>query len=167
MAKYDMCEMLYSVADGAVVPRRKSIVVPLLLTITGVALFVVNGVVDFADNSGNIKSALWLFGAIFAITGGIILVTRVAGVNKEPYCVKDGCFLVKKVLKFPKEEKNRVVDLVHKGDFATLQAIPQSDVSALQLFVYSSPKSGFAAYQVFEYVELELRPASNIKLSAK
>ncbi|MBR4995359.1 MAG: hypothetical protein IKY82_04795 [Alistipes sp.] len=162
-----MGQMLCAVSDGAVIMRRKSVVMPIALLIAGIGLFVLNCFIESSVENGNLKSALVLFGAIFAIVGVVIFAIRVSGTSQAPYCLKDGCFLNKRELKFAKEEKNEVVDLVHKGDFTTLRKFRQSDVSTLVVVEYSSPKSALEACQVFEYVELELRPISDLKLKVK
>ena len=167
MSKYDMREMIYAQADGAIVPRRKSVVCPICLIVVGIGLLVLNGMMEATVENGNLRSALLLFGATFAITGIIMTVVRLSGASKAPYCVKDGCSLDKKELKFTKEQKNIVIDLLRKGDFATLRSIEQSDVSALTVIEYSSPKSRVVACQAFEYLELELRPVCDLMLKVE
>lgn len=167
MSKYDMREMIYAQAEGAIVPRQKSIVWPVAMTVVGAGLLVLNGMIEATVQNGNLKSALLLFGAVFAIAGIVMVVVRLSGTSKAPYCVKDGCFLDKKELKFTKEQKNIVVDLLRKGDFATLRSLKQSDVSALVVVEYSSPKSRVVACQAFEYLELELRPVCDLTLKVE
>ena len=167
MSKYDMCEMIYAQTEGAIIPRRRSVVVPIMVLVLGIVLLGLTAVIESTVENGNLRSALMLFGAIFAIVGIIMTVIRLSGTSKAPYCVKDGCFLDKKELKFTKEQKNIVVDLLRKGDFATLRSLEQSDVSALMVIEYSSPKSRVAACQAFEYLELELRPVSDLVLKVE
>jgi hypothetical protein len=78
--------------------------------------------------------------------------------------VQDGCFLKREELKFVKERSSMVRDLVCKGDFATLRSLPDDGVSAVTVVVYSSPRSGFCAAQVFEYVDMELQAVGDIKI---
>lgn len=167
MSKYDMREAIYSQSEGAIVPRSKSIMWPVVLAAVGVGLLVLNGMIEATVQNGNMKSALLLFGAILAIAGVVMVVIRLSGASNAPYCAKDGCFLDKKELKFAKEQKNVIIDLLRKGDFATLRALKQSDVSALTVVEYSSPKSRVVACQAFEYFELELRPVSDLVLKVE
>ena len=53
---------------------------------------------------------------------------------------------------------------MRKGDFATLRSLPDDGVSAVTVVVYSSPRSGFCAAQVFEYVDMELQAVGDIKI---
>ena len=167
MAIYDMRESIYAQTEGAIVPRRKSIMEPVLVLVVGLGLLISNAMVEASVENGNVKSALMLFGAIFAVAGVIMVAARLSGAGQAPYCVKDGCFLNKKELKFAKEQKNVVIDLLRKGDFTTLRTLKQNDVSALIVYVYSSPKSRVVACQAFEYLELELHPVSDLVLKVE
>ena len=159
--------MIYAQTEGAIIPRRRSVVMPVMVLVAGVVLLVLTAMIDSTVENGNLRSALMLFGAIFAIAGLVMLVSRLSGASRAPYCVKDGCFLDKKELKFAKEQKNIIIDLLRKGDFTTLRNLKQNDVSALVVTEYSSPKSRVVACQAFEYLELELRPVSDLVLKVE
>ena len=62
MNKNQMAELLYALPDGVVVKGRKSKVVPLCLTLAGVVLLVVNGLLPATAGDEDLKSALVLFG---------------------------------------------------------------------------------------------------------
>ena len=164
MAKYDMCEALYTLPNGIIKKRRKSIVTPLAILIAGLALGTINSLITGTLDMVNLKSALVLFGAAFIMVGGAMLFARVAGHSSIPYHTNDHCYLRRKELKFNKEQKSAVLDLLKKGDFTTLRNFPSDGISALLVVVYTSPKSGFTAAQAFEYIELELRPVSELKI---
>ena len=74
MKNYDMCEALYALPDGIVVPRRKPLAVPLLVAVVGVAMLVVNALIPATAEYANLKSAVVLFGAAFVLVGAIISV---------------------------------------------------------------------------------------------
>ena len=112
----------------------------------------------------DLKSALVLFGATFAMVGGAILVTRIAGNSTLPYHNNDGNFLRREELKFKKEQKQKVLELLDNGDITALRQIPSDGISALVVELYSSPKSGYMAAQAFEYIDLELQPVSELKI---
>ena len=164
MAKYNMCEALYALPDGTIIPHKKPILLPLLITIIGVVILVVNGWVLADADLPNLKSALVLFGAVFVMVGGAVLATRIAGKSTLPYHKTDGNFLHLEELKFKKDQKPTVLELLNKGDFATLRQTPSDGVSAFVVEIYSSPKSGYIAAQAFEYIDLELQPASELKI---
>ena len=164
MAKYNMCEALYALPGGKITPHKKPITMPLLTTLAGVAMLVINGWGLAGVDSPNLKSALVLFGATFVLVGGAILIARLAGKSTMPYHKGDGCFLKREELKLKKEQKSTALELLRKGDFTNLRQIPSEGVSAVVVEIYSSPKSGYAAAQAFEYIDLELQPASELKV---
>lgn len=167
MSKYDMCEALYALPGGVVVKRRKPIAMPTALLVAGVALLIINSQIEASAEMMNLKSALVLFGAVAAVVGAVILVLRMMGGAGAPYHAADGCYLKCKELKFNKEKSAQLRDLVNRGDFTTLRSLPEDGVSAVTVVMYSSPRSGFCAAQVFEYFELELRAVSQLRVTDK
>lgn len=167
MSKYDMCEALYALPGGVVVKRRKPIAMPTALLVAGVALLIINSQIEASAEMMNLKSALVLFGAIAAVVGAVILVLRMMGGAGAPYHAADGCYLKCKELKFNKEKSAQLRDLVNRGDFTTLRSLPEDGVSAVTVVMYTSPRSGFCAAQVFEYFELELRAVSQLRVTDK
>ena len=160
MAKYDICEALYAKSDGIVVPRRRSMLLPAAIVAVGVVIIVVNAFfVEATVSNSNLKSALVLFGAVFIVLGVVYALMRQAG---EPYHLQDDCFLAKKELKFYKERNKEIRDLVMRADFATLQLLPEDGISAVTVVLYTSPRSGFCAAQVFEYEDMEMLPTSDL-----
>ena len=166
MSKYDMCEALYALPGGVVVKRRKPIAMPTALLVAGVALLVINSQIEASAEMMNLKSALVLFGAVAAVVGAVILALRVMGGAGAPYHAADGCYLKCKELKFNKEKSAQLRDLVNRGDFTTLRSLPEDGVSAVTAVIYRSPRGSFCAVQLFEYVDLELQPASELKVIA-
>lgn len=164
MAKYNMCEAMYALPEGKIIPHKKPITIPLLILIAGAALLAVNGWLLAGVDMPDLKSALVLFGAAFIMVGGAIACSRIAGNSTNPYLKNDGCFLKREELKFRKEQKPTVMELFGRGNFTNLRQIPSDGVSSIVVEVYSSPKSGFTAAQVFEYIDLELQPISELKI---
>ena len=167
MSKYDMCEALYALPGGVVVRRRKPIAMPTALLVAGVVFLIINSQIEASAEMMNLKSALVLFGAVMAVVGAVILTLRMTGGAGAPYHAADGCYLKCKELKFNKEKSAHLRDLVNRGDFTTLRSLPEDGVSAVTVVMYSSPRSGFCAAQVFEYFELELRAVSELKVTDK
>jgi hypothetical protein len=166
MKQYDMREALYALPDGVVQPRRKPLLMPIMIFMLGVAVLAVNILLDGGVEYDNIKSALVLFGALFVLVGATLIVLRLRGVDMAPWHAKDGCFLVCEEKKFQKERLRELKDLVNKRDFTTLRALPEDGVSAVTAVIYRSPRGSFCAVQLFEYVDLELQPASELKVIA-
>ncbi len=163
MSKYDMCEAMYALTHGVIVPRRRSLLPPLAVVAVGVVMFVANLFIEPTADNANLTSAIVLFAAIFVVVGVVYTMVRRTG---RPFHAKDGCFLSKKEYKFFKERKAEVVDLVKRGDFATLRCLPTDGVSAVTVVMYTSPQSNFCAAQVFEYEEMEIHPATELRWQA-
>lgn len=164
MAKYDMCEAMYALPEGNIIPHKKPATIPLLIFIAGVVLLAVNGWLLSGIDVPDLKSALVLFGATFIMVGGAITCARFAGRSTSPYFKNDSCFLLREELKFRKDQKQSVMELFGEGNFINLRQISSDGVSSVMVVVYSSTKSGFTIAQAFEYIDLELQPISELKI---
>ncbi len=166
MAKYDMNEALCALPDGVIEMRRRSLAMPLGIFFLGVILFVINGMVDGGSDSANLKSAIVLFGATLVLIGGAMSVIRLSGGGMAPWHTREKVFLKKEELRFNKEDKLAVVNLVEQQDFTNLRQLKQANISAVMVIMWSTPSQGFSAAQAFEYVELELQPISKLSVKA-
>ena len=164
MLKKSICEVMYTSHNENIEPRRKGIAIPLLITVTGVVLLAINCWVLAGCDMPNIKSAIVLFGATGVMVGGAMLTSRLSGKSLVPYHTKDRCFLKKEVLKFSKDQKQTILELVNNGDFTTLRTTPTAEFSSIVVEIYSSPIGTFVAAQVFENIDLELCPISEVKI---
>ena len=160
MSNRKLCEALYALPDNIIIKRRKSLFVPIVLLVVGVVLIVANNMLQSTSDLDNLRSALILFGGSFLCVGLVILFMRFSDSGFDPYHSVDGCFLKREELKFQKEQRSMVLDLLSKRDFTTLRALPSEGISALMVVLYFSPKSDFCVAQAFEYVDLELQAVS-------
>lgn len=166
MSKYNMCEAMCALSEGVVVMRRRSLLMPFAIIFIGVALFILNSVIEGGSEMNNLKSAIVLFAAVFILVGGALCVARLGRGGMAPWSKKEARFLRKEELKFNKEDKFRVVDLVEQQDFTTLRQLKQADVSALLVVIWATPAGDFETAQVFEYADLELQPVSRLSIRA-
>ena len=166
MSNKTICEALYALPEYHIVKRRKSLFTPVVVLLIGVALIVANSLLVGGKDLDTLSSALIIFGGTFVGVGVVLLFVRFSDSGFDPYHSVDGCFLKREELKFQKEQRSAVLDLLSKKDFTTLRNLPSDGISALVVIVYSSPKSGFAAAQAYEYVDLELKPVSELKIVA-
>ena len=166
MAKYDMNEALCALPGGVIEMRRRSLAMPLGIFFLGVVLFVINGMIEGGSDYANIKSAIVLFGATLVLIGGALSVIRLSGGGMAPWHTKEKVFLKKEELKFNKEDKLKVVNLVEQQDFTNLRQLKQANISAILVIMWSTPSGAFTAAQTFEYVELELQPVSKLSVKA-
>ena len=166
MSNKTICEALYALPEYHIIKRRKSLFTPVVVLLIGVALIVANSLLAGGEDLDTLSSALIIFGGTFVGVGVVLLFVRFSDSGFDPYHSVDGCFLKREELKFQKEQRSAVLDLLSKKDFTTLRNLPSDGISALVVIVYSSPKSGFAAAQAYEYVDLELKPVSELKIVA-
>ena len=163
MSNIDISEAIYTLQDVKISRRRKPLTVPIVLLCLSFALFACNAFLESSVEMSNIKSALVLIAVVLLLCGGIMLLVRLSGGSDIPYHDVDECYLKREELKFNKDKRDYIATLIDRADFASLRLVKQDGVSAVTVIAYSSPKSGFYACQAFEYVELELRPISNMQ----
>ena len=164
MNKNQMAELLYALPDGVVVKGRKSKVVPLCLTLAGVVLLVVNGLLPATAGYEDLKSALVLFGGVIFATGVLLLLVRLFGDSGVPLYGENRVPLVWSERYYPKSAASAVADCLTRHDWARLRSIAQSQVPAIRLVAYHTHDDGFVACQAFEYVELEERPLTELHI---
>ena len=161
MSKKNISEALCAMPGSVVELRHKSVLLPVLMILAGAILFVLDSFIKMTESLDSLKMVIMLMAVTLVICGIIWGIIRAKG-EGELYHVNDKTFLTKKTLKFTKDKKSKIVNLVNSKDFATLQALSEDEVSALVLEIYSSPKSGFCAAQLFEYAEMDFRPVSDV-----
>lgn len=143
-------EAIYASSNGVIVERRKSIIVPVLVLLAGVALLVANYLIEGNSDTDNLKSTLVLFGGLISIVGIALCGVGLFG-SGEPYHTADRCFLVRKQYSFERNQHNDIVKRVETGNKAALDSLKESDIAGITILCYHSPKSEFCAMQAFEY----------------
>ena len=108
MANYSISEALYALPEYHIVKRRKSLFVPIVVLLIGVALFVANSMLSGGEELDTLSSALILFGGSFVGVGVVLLFVRFSDSGLDPYHNIDGCFLKREELKFQKEQRSVV-----------------------------------------------------------
>lgn len=156
-------EAIYASSNGVVVERRKSIVVPILLLLSGVALFVLNYFIENGSDANNLKSSIVLVGAGLMLLGGLLGGIAIFG-EGLPYHKTDKCFLVCKKYSFDHSQQQEVTAAVNSGEKSKLDAIKESNITGVLAVCYYSPKGDFTAMQVFAYDELDYKPISEVKI---
>jgi len=123
MNKNQMAELLYALPDGVVVKGRKSKVVPLCLTLAGVVLLVVNGLLPATAGYEDLKSALVLFGGVIFAMGVLLLLVRLFGDGGVPLYGENRVPLVWSERYYPKSAASAVADCLTRHDWARLRSI--------------------------------------------
>ena len=166
MDKNIFSEALYASYGDLVVCRRKSIVVPVLTLVAGLAILVVNSLVYNGNDSNNLKSSLVLLGGLVSLVGLVLILVRLLG-RGEPYHKASRRFLEYNTYSFGHEQRETVLKAVKDGNVELLKRTPQTDVASIVVMIYSSVGGEFMAMQPFAYEELEYRPICNMVVVQK
>lgn len=158
----DIYEALYASSDGVVVRRHKSAAVPAAMFIIGAALVVASYAAASLLPEG-VLSALGFVGGVLIFVGGIMALARVYG-SGHPFHTVEGRFLKVEELHFAKDKSSEVARLVREGNFDALRSLSHDGVSAVTVTLFSSPSGAFRAGQAFEYMDLEMRPITDLKI---
>lgn len=161
MDKNIFSEALYASHSDIVTMRRKSLVWPAVTLVTGIALLVVNSLLDGGGNADDVKSLLVLMGGVVTIVGLALVLTRLLG-RGEPYHKASHSRLKFENFSFGLAQREVAVQAVRSGDVERLKALPQADVGSIIVMVYASADGSFVAMQPFAYEELEYRPICDI-----
>lgn len=160
MNKIKFCEALYALCGDDVVCRRKTIILPVAVTLIGMSLPLVGVMLE--DSIGEtLNSVLVMGGAAVALFGAVWLLLRLAS-SGEPYHKSKRGYLKDEVLSFDRSHRDRVLSHIASGDYKALKAEATSDVSSLTVLVYASSDGSFVAAQAFEYAELEYRKLCDV-----
>lgn len=158
----DFNEALYASSNGVVVERRKSIIVPVLVLLAGVALLVANYFIENGSDANNLKSALVLTGGIVAIIGVALCGINIFG-GGAPYHTTDKCFLVRKQYSFDRAQRDDIVKAVEKCDKLALDGIEESDIAGVSVICYHSPRSKYCVMQAFAYEEFVYKGITSMR----
>lgn len=165
MNKMKFFEALYA-STPSVVARRRSVVLPIVVIILGIALpFIFMSILDDAQYD-DINSSMVLIGIALAVGGGVWLLGRLMG-SGEPYHKDKGAFLITRTLSFDRSRRSEVINAIGSGDTAKLFATPTCEVSALCVMVSHTADNSFVAAQAFEYAELEYRELCGVTVMKK
>lgn len=165
MNKTKFHEALYASCND-VIAHRKSVVLPLIIIIVGIALSLISTLLLKGIELEDISSSLILAGIALIVIGGIWMVGRLVG-KGEPYDTKQGKFLVTRTLSFDRSRRSEVLNAIGSGDVARLLAIPTCNVSALCVMISHLPDNSLAVAQAFEYAELEYKELCQVTILGK
>ena len=149
----DFNEALYASSDGVIVERRKSFVMPLIVLLAGIGLLVANYFIENGNDANNLKSALILVGGVVSVAGIALCGVRIFG-GGVPYHKEDKCYLIRKQYSFVRAQQSAVVKAVEKCDKLALDGMNESEIAAISVICYYSPRSRYCIMQAFAYEEL-------------
>ncbi len=114
------------------------------IALAGAALLVVDTVATDSD-SGNLDAAMLLIGSTMLLWGLIAATTRLFGQDRVPYYRPDGVYLRRRERYYRHEQLTELRRAVIEGDQKAIDALPETNVSAVTLVEYVSPRSAMRA----------------------
>ncbi len=157
-------ESITTLLAEKITTRKKSFVPALLTLIGGVAIIAVAYAAETLRDNPNLNSALLLAGTIVIIAALILLST---GRKQELVYAPTRQILKRRRKSFDATEREKVCDLVLRGDFAALDKMPSGNIAALQVVTYATPDRSVIAAQVQEYVPHRYVPVTESILFEK
>ena len=159
----DFNEALYASSDGVIVERRRSIIIPILVLLAGVALLVTNYFIENGSDANNLKSALVLTGGLVSLVGIALCGVGIFG-GGAPYHTGDKCFLLRKQYSFDRAQYGCVIKAVEACDKLVLDGIEESDIAGISVICYYSPRSKYCAMQAFAYEEFVYKSICELRI---
>lgn len=163
MDKNKICKALYALSGDVVVRRRKPLYMPMALFAIGAFAVALNGVYA-TELSNNLQSAVVFTGGIIALTGLILLASRLLGSEGAPYHTEEQCYLRYEELYFDHNELQQVIDDVNAGAVELLLNGKHTHIPTVAVALYHTPNNRFAAMQAFEYADFEYRPLTELRV---
>lgn len=167
MDKSKLCGALYALPEGYIVKRRRPLAVPLAMFVAGMAVIVANQFLPKTADYADWKSGLALAGMTLLFAGGIVSALRLFGNGGVPYHTELGCVLRYCETYYDKSHAGEVARCVEMGDTERLAALPTAEIPSVTVAEYRSPDGRFVAMQAFEYVDLEDRELSQLRVVEK
>lgn len=156
MLTEDICKALYALPGGVVKPRRRSAVMPVIITLIGVALLVIN-FVAVEDSAGATAMTLVTAGVILFGYGVVATIARIRSTSTVPYDEEAKCYMRYRERYYDHELLPAVRKAISTNDTEGLEKLPTSNVSAIILIEYRTPGGRRAAYALYEYKEFAYR----------
>ncbi len=154
-------EAMYELGADKVIKKKKS-VIPGLLTLVAGGAMVAAALMPSIKDTENLSFGLLFMGAIFAMTGLVLLVLVLAGSGGRPYYVPTKEFLKRIEMYYDGQLLGKVRECVGKGDFARLAEIDGGMGTGVMVVMYRGKKTGTTFCQVFDYIPHNYEPADEM-----
>ena len=149
---------IYNMLDGAIVRRRKSIVIPMIMLVVGLAAFVGG----FMTADGDLSFGLMLCGVIVAVWGGAMVLMRTTGQQFAPYYTPTSEPLRRREVYYPYAKLELVREALNAKRHPETWGIESVNSSNLKMVCYEAPKGGVYICQLMVYVPHEYSPIGEI-----
>lgn len=153
----NICKALYALPGGVVTPRRQSIKTPVVVTLIGIALFIVN--YTLVDSSHEVLSMSMLTAAVACILYGVVVImVRLNSQKEVPYDNEAGGYMKYRERYYDRQLVSPLRKAIECGDTEAIDSMPTTNIAAVTLVEYRSSRR--RAYAIYEYGEAEYQPLS-------
>lgn len=163
MIRQDICEALYALPNGVVQPRRRSVMMPLVIALVGVALLAAYFVM-LNGNAGALGMSLIVAGGTLVLYGLVVTVVRIASNDTVPYHAATKSYMIYRERLYAHENGAMLKEAVAAGDLKRIEAIETSNVSALTLAECRTKDGSIVALALYEYANYEDRLAGEVTI---
>lgn len=157
MLTEDICKALYALPGGVVVPRRRTATTPIIITLLGAALLVIN-FVAVEDSAGATAMTLITAGATLLLYGLVTTIIRLKSKTTVPYDVEAKCYMHHRERYYEHELLPALRKAVTSNDAEAIEDMPTSNIAAIILIEYRTPGGRRSAYAMYEYKEFDYKP---------
>ncbi len=144
-------ESIYTVSND-IVARRKSIILPAVFLIAGIAATISSSSLKDNPDKANIASTLLLAGVAVAAIAAIVLLVRIAHKQGIPYYIPTNAKMTEKLSYFDSSKKETLIKLLEERNLDAIDAMAVENPSPLMTVRYTTPDNKVAVVQVQEFV---------------
>lgn len=163
MIETNICEALYALPGGVVVPRRQPIGKPAMAAIVGAVLLVIN-FLAINDKSGALGMMLMVAGITLLLFGIIIIAVRLTSDKRVPYHTPSKRYMCYCERYYDRAQLEMLKKYVASGDRVMIDSLQTGNVAAITLVEYSSADDSLVAYALYEYFEFDNRLIGQVKI---
>lgn len=160
MDKKKFFEAIYAACTDEIVSRRRGLMMPFCVLLTGVVLLFLQS--HFFKASDDIlRISLFLLGIVSIVLSAFLTYNRLLG-EGEPYSLKEKKFLSVATVSFDLSQKQIVLETLKSGNMQEFYNIPRNGISAISVMIAKTFDETTVVAMVFQYVDLEYVPVSDI-----
>ena len=159
----DVCEALYALPGGVVMPRRRPIVKPMAIAMMGLVLLAIN-IVAVAEESDALSMLLIVSGIVLACYGAVVSIVRLWGDDRVLYHCPSCGYMSRTERYYHRDQLFYLEAALARGDRATIDAMPTTNVAMITLVGYHAADDSLDAYALYEYVDMETRMIGDVKI---
>ena len=163
MIRQGVCEALYALPNGVVQPRRRSVMMPIIIALVGVVLLVVNFLV-LSSNDGALGMTLIVVGGALLLYGSVVTVMRIASSETVPYHPTTKSYMSYCERFYTHENAAELKAALAANDLKRIEKITTSNVSALTLAECRTKDGAIVALALYEYACYEDRLSGEVTI---